>query len=152
MLLNISQTFFSSSQWFLSLCKHFTILCLFLCFLFYATSFPWIPSFPSSSRPLLLNCKTSKYCFPETLLREEPLSVLFIHILAAVHDFFLCQEMRGDMVMRYGLLFGLVPHFVQHQWSSRVSFFFFFYGDDFDLILSVLDVLESKRLAIHFQL
>lgn len=44
----------------------------------------------SSSHPLLLllYCKTRIYCFPETLLEEEQLSVLFIGILAAIHSFF----------------------------------------------------------------
>lgn len=41
---------------------------------------PWSPL----HFPLLLYRKTSKYCFPETLLREAPLSVLFIPVLAPV--------------------------------------------------------------------
>lgn len=102
-------------------CKHFTFFHARLVFFRRRLSFPtWIPSLPSSSRPvrLLLHCKTSKYCFPETLLWEELLWFLFIPILAAIHSSFMSREEDSCTLMRYGLLFGLVSHFVQRQWSS----------------------------------
>lgn len=48
----------------------------------------------------LLCCKTSKYYFPETLFREELLSVLFICNLAAIHSSFYVKrggQLHGDV-------------------------------------------------------
>lgn len=56
---------------------------------------PQSPLFISPSPNIIaLFWKTGKYCFPETLLREELLSLLFIRILAAVHGVFYVKRGR----------------------------------------------------------
>ena len=104
-----------------------------LCFLLPMTPFPWIPSLLSSSHPLLLlfYCKTSKCCFPEILLREELLSVLFIRILAAIHSFFYVKrggQLHSDeiwsMVFWFRASFCSTPMII----CFLFSFFFFLWG------------------------
>lgn len=143
MLLTISHPFSASNDlsplFLVSLCKHFTFL---------RSVFTRLPSHESPVSSLHLALSYCYYIVRQANIvflkhfseRSYCQFYLFISWLPSIVSF-MSREEDSCTVMRYGVLFGLVPHFVQHQWSSR----FFFYGEDSDFIRSFLEGVESKR-------
>lgn len=110
--------------------------------LFLPVSFPMNPQFPLSYCYYIV--RQANIVFLKRFSERSYCRLyLFISWLPSIVSF-MSREEDSCTLMRYGVLFGLVPHFVQHQWSSRF-FFFFFYGEDSDFIQSFVEGVESKR-------
>lgn len=96
--------------------------------------YSWLPSHESSVSSLHL---TFSFCYYSVFLKHFseksycPFYLFVSWLLSTVS--FMSREEDSCTVMRYGLLFGLVPHFVQHQWSFGV----FFYGGGLGFIQSL---------------